>query len=439
MTNQPNKTKINILYAVLNWGLGHATRSIPLIRTLMKNELLNSEFHITIVSTGRALNLLKSEFPMLDFIDMPDYNIKYSKKGIYLIPYLAIQIPSIVYKIFLEHREIKNIVKSRNIDIVISDSRYGVFSSNKNVTNYFITHQLRFKLPPIISFLEIFSEFFNRFIFSFYDKIFVMDNKGKPNISGDLSHKNNFINMNKVKFIGLFSDTLKESFKDIESNFIARLNSNIENIDKNDVNTKLYKFLFTNSDNESKVTKNKTVEKCDLRYLVIISGVETQRSLFESKILSQIGKLKGKKIIILGLTEIEESFSKKTIEYNNSEILIFNHLPREIISDLINLTDFIICRSGYSSVMDLVYLKKKALLIPTPGQTEQEYLATYYKNEKLFYSVSQKLLDLERDSKIAYDFSNTLNENIGIENYNSAIPINEVNLFLDEISKRNPH
>lgn len=421
-----DKNEINILYAVLNWGLGHATRSIPLIRALNNYNNPSFTFNVTIVSTGRAINLLKSEFPQLTFIDLPDYNIKYSKNGRNLIFYIALQIPRIIFTMLQEHGETKNIVRNKHIDIVISDNRYGMFSLNKDVKNYFITHQLRFKLPPKLSFLEIFGEFFNRFIFKFYDKIFVMDSQGKPNISGDLSHKNNLLHSDKIKFIGLFSDTLKKSHKEIGSSFIsAKSNTSI--------NSKLSKFLFT-SNNIGLETKNNS-----LSYLVIISGVEPQRSLFENQILSQIEKLGGKKIIVLGLTEKEAFLNEKSYDYDENEILIFNHLPREIISDLINLADFIICRSGYSTMMDLVYLKKNALLVPTPGQTEQEYLSEYYKKENLFYSVSQYSLDLERDVKKASEFGMILGKENIFDNYNKMIPINNTNLFMDEIISRNLH
>jgi predicted glycosyltransferase len=422
--DKSKKSEINILYAVLNWGLGHATRSIPLIRALNNYEDANLKFNLTIVSTGRALNLLRSEFPELTIIDLPDYNIKYSQKGRNLIFYVALQLPRIIYNMFLENRETNKLVVNKNIDIIISDNRYGVFSLKKNVNNYFITHQLRFKLPKHLSFLEIFGELFNRFIFRFYDKVFVMDNKDKPNISGELSHRNNLLHLDKIKFIGLFSDTIKKSHAQINSSFVESKNNTL-------LNMQLLKFLFPKySAGMETSNKNNT-----LSYLVIISGVEPQRSIFEEKVLSQINKLDGKKIIILGLTEIENPLSKKSNYYNEHEVLIFNNLPRETISDLINLTDFIVCRSGYSTIMDLVYLKKKALLIPTPGQTEQEYLADYYKRENLFYSVSQDSLDLERDIEIA----NKLANRNCIDEFHDNLEINNINLFLDEIIRRNQH
>jgi len=175
--------KKNVIYAILNWGLGHSTRSIPLIKALLEEKDVNSnnKYKVTIVSTGRSLNLLKKEFPRLDFIDLPDYNVKYSKKGSNLIFYIALQLPSIIYNLFREKNQIEKIVKEQDIDIIISDNRYGVFSTRKrSVKNYFITHQLRFKLPQILSSFEFFSEYFNRFFFRYYNKVFVMDNKEFP-------------------------------------------------------------------------------------------------------------------------------------------------------------------------------------------------------------------------------------------------------------------
>lgn len=425
--NKNHNNEINVLYAVLNWGLGHATRSIPLIRALINSENENLKYNLTIASTGRALNLLQSEFPDLTFIDLPDYNIKYSNKGHNLIFYVAAQIPSIIYNMFIEHKETEVIVKHKNIAIIISDNRYGMFSRKKHVKNYFITHQLRFKLPSQFSFLEIIGELFNKFIFQFYQKILVMDNKGKPNISGDLSHKYIFLQSDKIKFIGLFSDTLKKSYSEIQKS-----TNGLWSIDTLSMN--LFNFIFTGNNREELAPMDNNW-KNSLNYLVIISGVEPQRSLFEKKVLSQIQKLDGKKVIVLGITEEERFISDRSKEFNETETLIFNKLPRKIISDLMNLSEFVICRSGYSTVMDLVYLNKKALLIPTPGQTEQEYLAKYYKNENLFYSINQEKLDLKRDVKIAHEFSDSAGSKNIASNYSSRIPINNTDLFFNEIGQ----
>ena len=388
-------SKKNVLYAVLNWGLGHATRSIPIIKALIEEKTSNgsNKYNITLVSTGRSLSLLKREFPTSDYIDLPDYDIKYSKKGSNLIFYLVYQIPSIIYNLFREKNKIEQIVKERNIDIIISENRYGAFSTIKrDVKNYFITHQLRFKLPKVLSFFEFLSEYFNRFFFRYYDKIFIMDNKDFPFFSGDLSHKGEIIKLDKLRYIGLFSDTKNKEIAEIEKdfNFISDrdINTDIDNLKK-----KLNDFLFINNS-----IKNKKSEHI-LDFLVLISGPEPQRTIFENQIMSQIENIQGKKIVILGLTD-EKDFIKE----ERGEVIVFNYLPREIISNLINLTNLVICRSGYSTVMELVSLNKKALMIPTPGQTEQEYLSDFYLEQNLFYSVRQDHFNLFHDVNKALGF-----------------------------------
>ena len=407
--------KKKVLYAVLNWGLGHATRSTPLIRSLVneKTAKSNKRYDITIVSTGRSLSLLRSEFPQLKYIDLPDYDVKYSKKGSNLIFYLALQVPSIIYNLFKEKNKIEKIVKEKDIDIIISDNRYGVFSTRKRkVKNYFITHQLRFKLPKILSSFEFFSEYFNRFFFNFYDKVFVMDNKEFPFFSADLSHKGNITKSDKIKYIGLFSDTKEKEIVEIKSNL--KNTKDITNKKLEELKNELHDFLFVKSDKDTASEY--------LNYLVIISGPEPQRTIFEEKIITKIDKIGGRKIVILGLTEKKEYLKEK-----RDNILVFNHLPREIISDMINLSGLVICRSGYSTVMELVVLNKNALMIPTPGQTEQEYLSKFYKEQNLFYSISQEKLDLEVDIKKAL----YINENkLKYEDRNKS---NQVELFLNEL------
>ena len=65
-----------ILVAPLNWGLGHATRCIPIIRALKAHN-----FEPVIASDGAALQLLKKEFPDLEHVELPSYNITYPKNG----------------------------------------------------------------------------------------------------------------------------------------------------------------------------------------------------------------------------------------------------------------------------------------------------------------------------------------------------------------------
>ncbi|MDA3886735.1 MAG: glycosyltransferase [Candidatus Delongbacteria bacterium] len=332
--------KKKILYAVLNWGLGHATRSMPIIKELIKDN------EVILVSTSRSLLLLKKEFPELEIIDYPDYSIKYTKHAKFLFISLALQIPKILIGLYREHKFAAKITREKKIDLIISDNRYGIY--NYKVPSYFITHQLRFKMPKGLKFLENLTEYFNKFYFRKYKKIFIPDNENEPNFSGKLSHNTRRIKKGKLRYVGLLSDT-------------------------------------------------KETESIISDYLVLISGPEPQRTKFENMVREQIKDIEGKKILVLGKTEIEETESEKDLE-------IYSHLSREKISKMINGAGLIISRPGYSTVMEVAAAGKKALFIPTPGQTEQEYLAEYYKDKGLFHYVPQNEMNLKNDIPAADEF-----------------------------------
>jgi len=326
-----NKT---ILFAIMGWGLGHATRSIPIIKYLsQKNEII-------LASNGLSKVLLKKEFPKLECISYPDYAITYPRKKSYLLLSIIIQIPSILRKLFDEYNMTQKIVRNYNIDIVISDCRYGVFS--KKVPSYFITHQLRFQLPILLKFLEPLGECFNLFMFQFYNYIIIPDVKESPNLTGDLSHRGAISQYSKLKYLGVFCNV------------------------------------------------SKLIVKEDIDCLISISGPEMQRTLFEEILFDQIDSIPGKKVIVLGKPGSDNPHKHKKLE-------IYNHVNREKQNELLNRAKFIICRSGYTTVMELIALNKPALMIPTPGQTEQEYLAKYYKKTGLFYIAKQKNLNLSKE------------------------------------------
>ncbi len=326
--------KLKILYAVLDWGIGHATRSLPVLRELVRGH------EVTVMSSGRSLELIKKELPDIEFIDFPDYSVRYSKEGRNLILYMMLQMPKFLCRIRKEHIFTEKLVSELRFDRIISDNRYGVYS--KNVRSYFITHQIRFKLPGLMSKLEVFSEMFNRMCFRNFANVFIPDEKYSPNLSGDLSHRSGISEDPKIIFTGILSDIERVEYEIISD------------------------------------------------YLFIISGPEPQRTIFEKKIFEQAASLNGKKIIVRGVTESDEIMNENGTE-------IYSSVKREKLAAMIRGARIIISRSGYSSVMEFVSCGKKALLVPTPGQTEQEYLADHYKKMKYFNYVDQNKMELRRD------------------------------------------
>ncbi|MGS2761676.1 glycosyltransferase [Sinomicrobium sp. M5D2P9] len=297
-----------ILVAPLNWGLGHATRCIPVIRALQKNG-----FCPVIASDGIALELLKKEFPELESIYLPSYQIEYAREGKFFKLKMIWDSPKMVKAIAREKKLVKKIIRERKIDGIISDNRLGVY--HKSVPSVFITHQLNV-LTGSTSWLS--SRVHRKFIRKF-DQCWVPDVAGKPNLSGKLGHmKKESI---PVKYIGPLS--------------------------------RLHK------------------KELDIRYdlAIILSGPEPQRTLLENKLVREIGDYKGTILFVRGEVEATQHIEKK------DNIIIYNFMRSEELETALNQSAMVLSRSGYTTIMDLVNLEKKAFFIPTPGQYEQEYLA----------------------------------------------------------------
>jgi len=359
----PEPRNKRILFAVLNWGLGHATRSIPLIQALSEHN------EVFIASTGRSLDLLRQEFPELPYVDFPDYGSHYSKSGYLLIPYLGLQMPIILGRLVKERRRTERLIRQHRLDMVFSDSRFGVYSPT--VPSYFITHQLRFPLPGVLRKLEFLSEWYNRYFFQRFTRIFVVDVKERPNLSRDLSHKGKITHHEKLVYLGALSS----------------------------------------------IKPRETTEDIDL--LISISGPEAARTVFESTIMQQVQSVPGKKMVVLGKPGAPNGYEKL------DDLEIYPHVPRERMNELMNRAKLIVTRSGYSTVMELIALGKKAILVPTPGQTEQEYLAEYYQQERMFHVAKQRKLDLKREIAQAQESNN---------HHLPRIPVNDIDKFFTHIA-----
>ncbi|NQT27107.1 hypothetical protein HQ585_17260 [candidate division KSB1 bacterium] len=339
--------KKHILCCILNWGLGHATRSIPIVQALMERG-----HEVILVSTGRSLVLLRTEFPECESIDLPDYGVTYSRNRWTLIPHLLLQMPRIFYRLYSEHAGIKKIIRERKINFVISDNRYGCYS--KRIPSFFMIHQLRFQLPRGLQWSAFISELFNRIYFRHYEAILVPDHEGDVNLTGALSHSGRIAKHPKLRYVGLLSS-----------------------LDAHD-----------------------TIPKADIDYLFLISGPEPSRTVFEKILLDQAKSIPGRKVAILGKPETDSDPSQT----HKSSLEQSSHLNRRELGKMILRARIVVCRSGYSTMMELAAHGKRAILIPTPGQTEQEYLAKHAMVMGLFYSVPQKDLDLLEAIQEANEF-----------------------------------
>jgi uncharacterized protein (TIGR00661 family) len=328
----------NILICPLEWGLGHAGRMIPLARKLQERH--NTVF----IGAGKEhQSFFRNELPGLNYIDFQGFKPGYSR---FLPQYIALLLktPVLFYHIFEEHKRLKRIIHENKIDIVISDNRFGLW--NRSIKTVYVTHQPVIPLPEKLKHLEWIGILFHRFFISKYSFCFIPDLPGDLNLSGRLTH--NVKLPENARFIGILS-----------------------------------RFTVRSYSQENKAGFP--------HITVILSGPEPQRGILRQKLV-EILKYRQPLTVIL---EGKPGSSAEVIRSEN--IISYNHLPPNEMQDMIAGSESIVTRSGYTSVMELISLNCNALLIPTPGQTEQEYLAKYLSGKGWFTMVSQDRLDAGTD------------------------------------------
>ena len=313
---------MKILIAPLNWGLGHATRCVPIIQKLI------AEGHeVVIVADGYPIAFLRQKFPSLRFLEFPSYSIYYST-GKSQIGAMIFNLPNIITGIISEHFWLRNLLRAECFDQVISDNRFGMW--NRRVYSVYMTHQLMVKMPENLKFMELFVHRIHKFFIRQYDECWIPDYELNNGLSGDLAHK--YPLPQNAKFIGPLS-----------------------------------RFQgFLNADAETKY-----------EVVAVISGIEPQRSIFENNLILKYKNSPEKVLIVQGQPQAEK------ISKQIGSITLVSHLPDDELDAVLIGANKIICRSGYSSIMDLYALNclNKTELIPTPGQTEQEYLFTVHSSQ----------------------------------------------------------
>jgi len=346
--------KTRILIAPLDWGLGHATRCIPIIR-----ELLAQGCDVWLAGERAQERLLKDEFPDLPFLELPGYRIRYAKTKWGLVWKMIQQGPKMRRAIQYEHRWLKKIIKKYGFDAVISDNRYGLY--HKTTPCIFITHQLHIKSSAGKWTEKIFQKrnygYINKFTSCWVpdlpDRQAGLDSQN--NLAGELSHPQ--INPDvPVHYIGLLSRFEK--------------------------NGAFYRLSIERKNH----------------LLIILSGPEPQRSILEEKIIKDIVHYHGSATIVRGLP------GSASLIPSTNMIKFYNHLPVSALQNEMQEAEFVIGRSGYSTVMDVVTLQKKSILIPTPGQTEQEYLGNYLMGKRIAICQYQKDFSLNKALTIASDY-----------------------------------
>ena len=319
-----------VLIAPLDWGLGHATRCIPII-----HKFLSAGCEVVLAGSGDSLRLLCLEFPDLTSITLPAYRPEYPRSGS-MVWKMTFQLPKFVRVISRENSVLKKIVEEQKIDIVISDNRYGLFHSR--IPSVLITHQSNILMPQRFGWLQGMVRYFNHRQMKKFSVCWIPDFPDSNRLAGELTFFGATHEL-PVMHIGILSRFMR----------------------KRDSSTVKYQVLL------------------------ILSGPEPQRTILENIVMPQLKASGLSYFVVLG----------KPRPGADPDPNVADFLTTDQLLDRLNASELVICRSGYSSVMDMAALGKKVVFIPTPGQTEQEYLARTLQEKGIAFSMAQDQFNLQ--------------------------------------------
>ncbi len=344
---------LKILVCPLDWGIGHATRCVPVIRKFLE---LGDE--VVIAADGRPYEFLKRELPGCRLIRLQGARITYPKRNGFLLKIIRL-FPNLIRSYFGERKDIKALIRLEDPGIIVSDNRYGLWGRDR--CSILITHQVNIIVPRSVRFL---SSFLNRMIFRRIEKFnecWIPDFELHNGLAGVLSHP-------------------------------ERLPRNAH-------------YIGTLSRFSAPAGTRDIPPAGDYDTVVLLSGPEPQRTILEETIFEQLERSGLSGVIVRGLTE-------KTEEWDlTDKIHVYSHLETAKMKEYLLCSHIVICRPGYSSIMDLVTLGINAILIPTPGQTEQEYLARYLMEKKIYFSMPQVHFDLLYAIEMSRNFHGLVMQN----------------------------
>ena len=341
---ETNSAPPKILVAPLNWGMGHATRCIPIIQYM-----LDKGAEVIIASDGSALQLLKAEFPALTAVEMPSYGVQYKRDN--MVINLGLQLPRIAMTVKKEQRWLNKFLEEHGIDAIISDNRFGLFT--KKVPTVFISHQINIPIP--IPFLFKIGNHINHYFIRKFEDLWIPDFEQEPNLTGPMAHGTPL---------------------DYQASYLGPI---------------------------SRMTPKDEDKKYDL--CIVLSGPEPQRTRLEHILLTQLANLPYNTILVRGIpNQYQRIKCSDTLE-------MVTFMKGDELNRTMQQSELVISRSGYTTIMDLAVLGKKALFIPTPGQKEQEDLATHFKMSETYHSVKQDDVDLAVDIPVALKYQGLQVEN----------------------------
>ncbi len=328
-----------ILFAVHDWGLGHASRSLLLVRALLER----GDSVIVVSAPGAGMQLLQSELGgACRFVACTDIPKPFSRWPALFYVRMSLAMPQVMNRYHQEHRFVEKLAARERVDCIVSDSRFGMWS--REVPSYCILHSLRQIIPGRPRGLEKLVELGQRRLTRHFKRILIPDVEPDGGLSGDLGHDPALDwGRNRLRYIGPLSGIRRsESQPDIDCFFS-------------------------------------------------ISGIEPQRSLMTQKVLDALPGLDGNIVVTLGRPE-QAGHCRHV-----GRATVYGYLDRRAQGEMLNRARLVVTRSGYTTLMELAELGKRALFVPTPGQSEQEYLARFHHDKGHVWSTTQPEMDLAHD------------------------------------------
>lgn len=324
--------KPRVLVAPLDWGLGHATRCIPIIY-----ELLDQDASVWLAGEGPQAELLQAEFPLLPLLPLQGYGVRYSRQGRHFTRTILAQLPRIGRRINQEHRWLQAMMQQYSFDLILSDNRYGLY--HPHASCILITHQLQIQHHWGNVVKQLLRHWhYNRI--RRFEECWIPDLPIPNDLAGELAHPATMPGT-PVTYIG----------------HLSRLQPASDNVRQG--------HLF-----------------------ISLSGPEPQRTLFEEKIIEQISHYAGTAVIVRGLPQASRLIP------STGDIRFYNHLSSREYAAEMQKAQWVISRSGYSTIMDIARMGKQSILVPTPGQSEQEYLSRYLQQKQWALAGDQHTFDL---------------------------------------------
>lgn len=332
----PNQTPKNILVAPLDWGAGHTTRCIPII-----SHVLACGNRVFFAGNDWQTAIIKEVFGNeVATLPLSGYNITYSRLNHVLQMGLLVQLPRLLQTIKDEHYWLKHTVATHNIQGIISDNRYGLH--HPSVSSVIITHQLRILTGAGFVADAVLQHLHYRYLQRF-GEVWIPDTEQQPSLAGVLSHPDTLPHKNR--YIGWLS-----RFEGVAATQTAT---------------------------------------SDQHLLILLSGPEPLRTETSKRLWRQALGYKGGRVVFA-----DGSDAANVPASVPPHITYHRRLNDQELTHAVGNAHTIVCRSGYSTIMDLVAMGARAVLLPTPAQTEQQYLGKFLHRNKLFYTVPEKEFDI---------------------------------------------